>query len=289
MRTSRPSPPSTARGSPRRSRAHWRRRSLDIDSSESPVHGNQEGSASNGHFESSCYHPLFCFNNYGDCEEAPESGGPLVALQYPAEAHKDRSQDSLPLQDDRLPDGRGGGIREAVQVDTLTYPPPGQGMREGTCLEFVNAADAIRWSKTRDNCSRTRANLAAWGWHGEARRRENDRVGQPRRQGTIRGRMLALEAVNDGYRCRETPRGLYLSRALLDYDDPIKVIGRLKTPLFSPEETWEKIGNIENVVSPTGAVVRNGRVYIYYGAADRLIAARSVYLIELLTDLEKSP
>ncbi len=43
---------------------------LDIDSSEWPVHGNQEGSAYNGFFESTCYHPLFCFNNYGDCEGA---------------------------------------------------------------------------------------------------------------------------------------------------------------------------------------------------------------------------
>jgi len=43
---------------------------LDIDSSESPVHGSQEGSAYNGHFSSTCYHPLFCFNNYGDCEGA---------------------------------------------------------------------------------------------------------------------------------------------------------------------------------------------------------------------------
>jgi hypothetical protein len=43
---------------------------LDMDSSESPVHGNQEGSAYNGFFESTCYHPLFCFNNYGDCEGA---------------------------------------------------------------------------------------------------------------------------------------------------------------------------------------------------------------------------
>jgi len=43
---------------------------LDIDSSESPVHGDQEGSAYNGHFESTCYHPLFCFNNFGDCEGA---------------------------------------------------------------------------------------------------------------------------------------------------------------------------------------------------------------------------
>ena len=43
---------------------------LDIDSSESPVHGNQEGSACNGYFESTCYHPLFCFNHFGDCEGA---------------------------------------------------------------------------------------------------------------------------------------------------------------------------------------------------------------------------
>jgi hypothetical protein len=26
--------------------------------------------SSNGHFESTCYHPLFCFNNFGDCEGA---------------------------------------------------------------------------------------------------------------------------------------------------------------------------------------------------------------------------
>jgi len=43
---------------------------LDIDSSESPVHGEQEGSAYNGHFRCNCYHPLFCFNQYGDCEGA---------------------------------------------------------------------------------------------------------------------------------------------------------------------------------------------------------------------------
>ena len=40
---------------------------LDMDSSESPVHGAQEGSAYNGHFESVCYHPLFLFNDQGDC------------------------------------------------------------------------------------------------------------------------------------------------------------------------------------------------------------------------------
>jgi hypothetical protein len=43
---------------------------LDMDSSESQVHGQQEGAAYNGHFECVCYHPLFCFNQFGDCEGA---------------------------------------------------------------------------------------------------------------------------------------------------------------------------------------------------------------------------
>ena len=47
-----------------------RRVILDMDSSESPVHGQQEGAAYNGHFECVCYHPLFLFNQFGDCEAA---------------------------------------------------------------------------------------------------------------------------------------------------------------------------------------------------------------------------
>ena len=43
---------------------------LDMDSSVSPTYGNQEGSAYNGYFECTCYHPLFCFNQFGDLERA---------------------------------------------------------------------------------------------------------------------------------------------------------------------------------------------------------------------------
>jgi hypothetical protein len=39
---------------------------LDMDSSESPVLGDQEGSAWNGHLQSKCLHPLFVFNQFGD-------------------------------------------------------------------------------------------------------------------------------------------------------------------------------------------------------------------------------
>jgi hypothetical protein len=41
---------------------------LDMDSSESPTYGTQEGSAYNEHFSCTCYHPLFVFNQFGDVE-----------------------------------------------------------------------------------------------------------------------------------------------------------------------------------------------------------------------------
>ena len=41
---------------------------LDMDSSVSPTHGAQEGTAWNGHFDCSCYHPLFVFNQFGHLE-----------------------------------------------------------------------------------------------------------------------------------------------------------------------------------------------------------------------------
>ena len=77
--------------------------------------------------------------------------------------------------------------------------------------------------------------------------------------------------------------------ALLDLKNPLKVLGRLKEPLFSPKAPWEKSGVTSNVVFPTGAVVRDKRLYIYYGAADKLIAAKSVDLTELTTELKKPP
>jgi hypothetical protein len=43
---------------------------LDMDSTEIPVYGQQEPSAYNGHFESTCYHPLLLFNRDGDCLSA---------------------------------------------------------------------------------------------------------------------------------------------------------------------------------------------------------------------------
>ena len=48
---------------------------LDMDSSVSPTHGEQELSAWNGHYECTCYHPLFVFNQFGDLERCSLRAG----------------------------------------------------------------------------------------------------------------------------------------------------------------------------------------------------------------------
>jgi len=48
---------------------------LDMNSTEIPVYGQQENSAYNGHFESTCYHPLLLFNREGDCLAAKLRSG----------------------------------------------------------------------------------------------------------------------------------------------------------------------------------------------------------------------
>src|SRR5260221_14626730 len=51
------------------------RRTRSRDSSESPTYGDQEGSAYNGHFGCTCYHPLFVFNQLGDLERCALRSG----------------------------------------------------------------------------------------------------------------------------------------------------------------------------------------------------------------------
>jgi len=53
-----------------RERQPMRKLILDMDSSVSETYGEQEGTAFNGHFGCTCYHPLFCFNQFGDVEQS---------------------------------------------------------------------------------------------------------------------------------------------------------------------------------------------------------------------------
>lgn len=64
---------------------------LDIDSSESPVYGQQEDSAYNGHFESVCYHSLFLFNDHAGCLAAKLRSGNVSSADDSEELVRPRS------------------------------------------------------------------------------------------------------------------------------------------------------------------------------------------------------
>jgi predicted GH43/DUF377 family glycosyl hydrolase len=85
----------------------------------------------------------------------------------------------------------------------------------------------------------------------------------------------------------ETERGLVYSAcaALLDLNDPSRELARLPYALFSPELEWELHGEVNNVVFPTGTSLFGNTLFIYYGAADTLIACASVNLSALVTEL----
>ena len=85
----------------------------------------------------------------------------------------------------------------------------------------------------------------------------------------------------------ETEKGLVYSAcaALMELENPVKEISRLPYALFSPQYEWELIGEVNNVVFPTGTAQFGNTLFIYYGAADSLIATASVNLPSLLAEL----
>lgn len=75
--------------------------------------------------------------------------------------------------------------------------------------------------------------------------------------------------------------------ALLDLEDPSRVLARLPYPLFEPEKPWEKEGVVQNVVFPTSLLIEGEQLHCYYGAADTRIGRISFSLPDLLTELLK--
>lgn len=72
---------------------------------------------------------------------------------------------------------------------------------------------------------------------------------------------------------------------LLDLYYPDVIIGRTKGPILVPEEIYEKFGQVPDVVFPTGALVEDNTLKIYYGASDTTCAIAEVNLDDLVESL----
>ena len=74
---------------------------------------------------------------------------------------------------------------------------------------------------------------------------------------------------------------------LLDLKDPAIVLSRMADPIFEPEEQYEKVGVVNNVVFPCGMVEKAGLLYIYYGGADKVVGVATIELDIILRALTR--
>lgn len=77
-----------------------------------------------------------------------------------------------------------------------------------------------------------------------------------------------------------------LGAMLLDINDPTKVLYRSASPVLCPDAPYENDGK-PGIVYACGAVVRNGKLFIYYGGADKVICVATAPLREFLNALIK--
>jgi len=75
--------------------------------------------------------------------------------------------------------------------------------------------------------------------------------------------------------------------ALLDLNDPAIMLSRTSDPIFEPEELYEKVGVINNVVFPCGMAEKDGLLYIYYGGADTVVGVATIELDIVLRALTR--
>jgi beta-1,4-mannooligosaccharide/beta-1,4-mannosyl-N-acetylglucosamine phosphorylase len=78
-----------------------------------------------------------------------------------------------------------------------------------------------------------------------------------------------------------------LGAALLDLEEPWRVVARSREYLLAPQREYERVGDVPNVVFPTAALVDRDadRVSIYYGAADTVVCLAHARLSELVSSL----
>ncbi len=77
-------------------------------------------------------------------------------------------------------------------------------------------------------------------------------------------------------------RSFTIEVVLLDLNNPLKIIARTQAPILTAEESYERIGLVPDVVFPSGAILKDDWLYLYYGAADTTCCLAFIKLSSLL-------
>jgi predicted GH43/DUF377 family glycosyl hydrolase len=76
-----------------------------------------------------------------------------------------------------------------------------------------------------------------------------------------------------------------IEAALLDLNDPLKIVGRTNGPILVPREPYELLGHVSDVVFPSGAILEKDTLYIYYGATDTTTCMAHVNITDLISTM----
>lgn len=97
---------------------------------------------------------------------------------------------------------------------------------------------------------------------------------------TKNGWLLIYSYIRNYFSLRQ--RSFGIEAVLLDLKNPFKIITRTNLPILIPEESYEKVGKIPNIVFPSGAMVKGNLIYLYYGSADTTVSLAFISIPNLL-------
>ncbi len=184
--------------------------------------------------------------------------GPTIGLGY-----TDNFRDFCQLENATLPFNRNGVLfpRRLGGNFCMLSRPSDNGHTPFGDIFLSQSPDLVYWGRHRHVMAPVRDDN---GW-------ESTKIGAgPAPIETSEGWLLIYHGVVT------TCNGFLYSAgaALLDLDEPWKVIARSDPYLMTPSTNYECVGNVPNVVFPCGALVdgNSGRLALYYGAADSVVA-----------------
>lgn len=92
-----------------------------------------------------------------------------------------------------------------------------------------------------------------------------------------------------GVRQTTSKRSYRLGLALLDLEDPTKVLHRSEGWVFGPREMYERTGDVNDVVFPCGWILMDDELRIYYGSADMSVAMASAKMSDIMQYIRECP
>ena len=211
-------------------------------------------------------------NKWAICYTAYSKGGPLV---------------SLALTEDFKSFERQGSVMPPEDKDAALFPVKFNG--RWAMLHRPVPKSALLGAHIWISFS---PNLKHWGEHQEIIQAREGGWWDANKIGLCAPPMYSEQGwliLYHGVRTTASGSIYRLGLALLELDNPTKVIRRTEEWIFGPKASYEREGDVDDVVFPCGWVKKGDKLFIYYGAADSRICLATASFKELVDFILKCP